>query len=202
MKRSVLTFVLAVSALLAAAFAAHRVEARPKLETAVFAGGCFWCMEHDMKGIPGVVKVESGYTGGHVDHPTYEQVSSETTGHYESVRVTFDTSKIDYGFLLQRYWKLVDPTDPGGQFCDRGPSYRTAIFVANPEQRRLAEQSKIEAQKKLKHGTIVTPILPLKTFWPAEDYHRNFAETHKAHYEAYRAGCGRDARLAQVWGNG
>jgi peptide-methionine (S)-S-oxide reductase len=170
------------------------------LQTAVFSGGCFWCMEHDMKGIPGVVAVESGYTGGHVDHPTYEDVTSETSGHYESVKVTFDPSKIDYGFLLYKYWKLVDPTDDGGQFCDRGPSYRPAIFVANEQQRKIAEQSEIEAQKQLKHGKIIVPILPLKTFWPAEDYHRNFAETNKAHYDAYREGCGRDSRLRQVWG--
>jgi len=169
-------------------------------ETAVFSGGCFWCMEHDMKGIPGVLAVESGYTGGHVDHPTYEDVTSETSGHYESVKVTFDPKKTDYGFLLYKYWKLVDPTDDGGQFCDRGPSYRPAIFVANAQQAKIAEQSKIEAQKSLKHGKIIVPILPLKTFWPAEDYHRNFAETNKAHYDAYREGCGRDARLKAVWG--
>ena len=173
---------------------------KPALQTAVFSGGCFWCMEHDMKGIPGVVAVESGYTGGHVDRPTYEDVTSETSGHYESVKVTFDPSKIDYGFLLYKYWKLVDPTDDGGQFCDRGPSYRPAIFVANDQQRKIAEQSKIEAQKQLKHGTIIVPILPLKTFWPAEEYHRNFSETNALHYNLYRAGCGRDARLRQVWG--
>ncbi len=173
---------------------------KPALETAVFSGGCFWCMEHDMKGIPGVVAVESGYTGGHVDHPTYDDVTSETSGHYESVKVTFDPSKIDYGFLLYKYWKLVDPTDGGGQFCDRGPSYRPAIFVANEAQRKTAEQSKIEAQKQLKHGAIIVPILPLKAFWPAEEYHRNFAERNAGHYNAYREGCGRDARLKAVWG--
>jgi len=170
------------------------------LQTAVFAGGCFWCMEHDMKAIPGVVSVESGYTGGVVDHPTYEEVSSETTGHYESVKVTFDPAKIDYAYLLTRYWKLVDPTDDGGQFCDRGPSYRTAIFVADPTQRKLAEASKIEAQARLKQGRIVTQILPLRTFWPAEAYHRDFAHSHLLHYTLYRQGCGRDARLEEVWG--
>lgn len=172
----------------------------PKLETAVFAGGCFWCMEHDMKGIRGVVSVESGYTGGHVDHPTYQDVTSETSGHYESVRVSFDPTKVDYGFILSRYWKLVDPTDDGGQFCDRGPSYRPAIFVANDAQRKIAERSKIDASKDLKHGKNIVPILPLKTFWPAEEYHRDFAVRNKEHYEAYRTGCGRDQRLKQVWG--
>ena len=172
------------------------------LQSAVFSGGCFWCMEHDMKGIAGVVSVQSGYTGGHVDHPSYEQVSSETTGHYESVKVTFDPAKIDYGFLLSRYWKLIDPTDGGGQFCDRGPSYRPAIFVADAQQRKAAEQSEADAQKRLPHGRIIVPILPLKAFWPAEERHRNYAETHKQDYDLYRAGCGRDATLRRVWGQG
>jgi peptide-methionine (S)-S-oxide reductase len=197
MNRRLALILAALSALLAAPIAAAKP---PPLETAVFAGGCFWCMEHDMKGIRGVVSVESGYTGGHVDHPTYEDVTSETSGHYESVKVTFDPSKVDYGFILSRYWKLVDPTDDGGQFCDRGPSYRTAIFVANEAQRQAAEASKLEAQKQLKHGRILTPILPLKTFWPAEEYHRDFAERNRDHYESYRTGCGRDERLKQVWG--
>jgi peptide-methionine (S)-S-oxide reductase len=190
----------AVAGLLLFAFVPAAHAAGPPLQTAVFSGGCFWCMEHDMKAIPGVVSVQSGYTGGNVDHPTYEQVSSETTGHYESVRVTFDPKKIDYGFLLYRYWKLVDPTDDGGQFCDRGPSYRPAIFVANDQQRKIAEQSKLEAQKQLKHGKIIVPILPLKAFWPAEDYHRDYAHTHVIEYNLYRAGCGRDATLKKVWG--
>jgi peptide-methionine (S)-S-oxide reductase len=194
-----LTLILAGFLLLAVPLCASAAP-KPALQTAVFSGGCFWCMEHDMKGIAGVVAVESGYTGGHVDHPTYGDVTSETSGHYESVKVTFDPAKIDYGFLLYKYWKLVDPTDDGGQFCDRGPSYRPAIFVADETQRKIAEQSKIEAQRTLKHGKIIVPILPLKTFWPAEDYHRNFAETNKAHYDEYRAGCGRDARLRAVWG--
>jgi peptide-methionine (S)-S-oxide reductase len=192
----------ALAALLAVfltSFIPPLAAAAAPLQTAVFSGGCFWCMEHDMKGIPGVVSVESGYTGGHVDHPTYDQVVTETTGHYESVKVTFDPAKVDYGFLLQRYWKLIDPTDDQGQFCDRGPSYRPAIFVANPEQRKAAEQSRAEAQAELKHGKILVPILPLGAFWPAEAYHRNFAETHAAHYAAYRIGCGRDARLREVW---
>ena len=191
---------------LAFAFAAFLLcarfaEAAPP-QTAVFSGGCFWCMEHDMKAIPGVLSVESGYTGGTVDHPTYEEVSSETTGHYESVKVTFDPAKIDYGFLLYRYWKLVDPTDNGGQFCDRGPSYRPAIFVANDQQRQIATQSEADAQKRLKHGRIIVPILPLKAFWPAEAYHRDYAHTHALEYNLYRAGCGRDATLRKVWGQG
>ena len=167
--------------------------------TAVFAGGCFWCMENDMRGIPGVLKVESGYTGGHVDRPTYRDVTSETSGHYEAVRVTYDPAKLDYGFLLYKYWKLVDPTDDGGQFCDRGPSYKPAVFVT-PAQRPIAEKSHAEAAKRLKTGTMKARILDAKTFWPAEAYHRDYAKNHAIEYHAYRMGCGRDLRLKQVWG--
>jgi peptide-methionine (S)-S-oxide reductase len=157
-------------------------------------------MEHDMGGIPGVLKVESGYTGGHVARPTYRDVTSETSGHYESVRVTYDPAKLDYGFLLHRYWKLVDPTDDGGQFCDRGPSYRPAVFVNGPAQRAIAERSRAMAAKELKSGTMKTPILDLTTFWPAEAYHRDYAKRHAIDYNVYRLGCGRDARLKAVWG--
>lgn len=188
---------------LAALFGAGAALAAPaKLQTAVFAGGCFWCMETDMKAIPGVVSVESGYTGGSLRHPTYQDVLTEKTGHYEAVRVRFDPAKIDYARLLQRYWKLVDPTDPDGQFCDRGPSYRTAVFVADPEQRRIAEASRAEAAKQLKTGRMTTQILPLGEFWPAEAYHRDYAKRNKLAYAAYRAGCGRDRRLTAVWGRG
>jgi peptide-methionine (S)-S-oxide reductase len=168
-------------------------------QKALFAGGCFWCMEHDMQGIPGVLKVESGYTGGHLKNPTYEDVTSETSGHYEAVRVTFDTTKITYEQLLSRYWPLVDPTDDGGQFCDRGPSYRTAIFV-KPEQKAAAEASKakVEASGRVR-GKVVTPILPLGAFYVAEEYHRDFARNNKARYDSYRKGCGRDVILSRVW---
>lgn len=171
-----------------------------KLETAIFSGGCFWCMESDMKAIPGVVSVESGYTGGTLKNPTYQDVITETTGHYESVRVKFDPSKITYRQLLDRYWKLVDPTDNGGQFCDRGPSYRPAVFVNGPEQQKIAEESRAAAAKNLKTGRMLTQILPATTFYPAEEYHRDYAKRHAVEYEMYRTGCGRDARLAQVWG--
>jgi len=168
-------------------------------EQAVFAGGCFWCMEHDMQAVPGVISVMSGYTGGKEKNPTYEQVSSETTGHYESVRVTYDSSKITYAQLLERYWKLIDPTDAGGQFCDRGPSYRSAIFVT-PEQKPMADfsKTKLEASGKIRKK-IVTQILPLGEFWPAEENHRDFAKNNKQRYDSYRRGCGRDATLRKVW---
>ena len=174
--------------------------ATEKPQTAVFAGGCFWCMESDMKAIPGVLSVQSGYTGGHTVNPRYEDVGSETTGHYESVKVTFDPSRLSYQQLLARYWKLVDPTDDSGQFCDRGPSYRPAVFVNGPEQRSIAEASRAVAARNLKTGTMKEQILDLGPFYPAEEYHRDYAARHHDDYEMYRLGCGRDARLAQVWG--
>jgi peptide-methionine (S)-S-oxide reductase len=191
---------VALAILAALLVPAATLAAGPPLKTAVFAGGCFWCMENDMRGIPGVVKVESGYTGGRLAHPTYQDVLTEKTGHYEAVRVTYDPARLDYGFLLYRYWRLVDPTDAGGQFCDRGPSYRTAVFVSGPEQRKAAEASRTEAAAKLKRGKMVTPILDLGPFWPAEAYHRDYAKRHSLDYHAYRLGCGRDARLKAVWG--
>jgi peptide-methionine (S)-S-oxide reductase len=172
----------------------------PPTETAVFAGGCFWCMENDMRGIPGVIKVESGYTGGHLKNPTYRDVISEKSGHYEAVRVTYDPARLQYDYLLYRYWKLVDPTDTGGQFCDRGPSYRPAVFVANAAQRKTAEASRALAAKRLKRGKMATPILDLGPFWPAEAYHRDYAKRNAFDYKLYRAACGRDARLRAVWG--
>jgi peptide-methionine (S)-S-oxide reductase len=147
-----------------------------------------------------VVSVESGYTGGTLKNPTYQDVITEKTGHYEAVRVKFDPAKITYRQLLDRYWKLVDPTDDGGQFCDRGPSYRPAVFVNGPAQQKAAEASRAAAAKNLKTGRMLTQILPASTFYPAEEYHRDFAKRHALQYEMYRTGCGRDARLAQVWG--
>jgi len=172
-----------------------------KTETAIFAGGCFWCMEHDMK-LPGVISVESGYTGGTLKNPRYEDVLTERTGHYESVRVTYDPERLPYAALMNRYWKLVDPTDDGGQFCDRGPSYRTAVFVNGPEQRRIAEASRAEAAKDLKIGKMTTQIIDAKEFYPAEEYHRDYSVRNAAAYQRYRMGCQRDARLAVVWGRG
>jgi peptide-methionine (S)-S-oxide reductase len=174
--------------------------AQVKKEQAIFAGGCFWCMEHDMK-FPGVLKVESGYTGGKEKNPTYEQVSRHRTGHYEAVRVTYDASKITYAQIIERYWKLVDPTNDEGQFCDYGPQYRTAIFVT-PEQKPIAEASKAKliASNKI-NGKVVTPILPAGAFWLAEEEHRDFAENNAARYNSYRVGCQRDAVLKQIWKN-
>lgn len=187
-------FLLALFALLLAPLA-HAQEK----QQAVFAGGCFWCMEADMGYIPGVISVESGYTGGREKNPTYLQVASHQTGHYEAVRVTFDPTRISYEQLLSRYWPLIDPTDANGQFCDRGQSYAPALF-ASPSQKAAAEKSKqqVIASGRV-NGTVIVPILPLGDFWPAEEYHRNYAKRNKADYDAYRAGCRRDDRLAQVW---
>ena len=169
-------------------------------QTAVFAGGCFWCMENDMKAIPGVLEVDSGYTGGTLKNPTYQDVLTERTGHYESVRVKFDPKQITYRQLLDRYWKLVDPTDNGGQFCDRGPSYRPAVFVNGPEQQKIAEDSRAAAARNLKTGKMLEPILPVHPFSKAEKSPRDYARRNKIGYEMYRMGCGRDARLGEVWG--
>jgi peptide-methionine (S)-S-oxide reductase len=200
MKRLLALALAAMTAALTLGVAAQ--AAAPKLETAIFAGGCFWCMESDMKAVPGVVSVESGYTGGALKNPSYQDVLTEKTGHYEAVRVRFDPARISYAGLMNRYWKLVDPTDAGGQFCDRGPSYRTAVFVTSPQQRQVAEQTRAEAAKRLKTGKMVTPVLPAAAFWPAEAYHRDYAKRNKMNYALYRAGCGRDRRLAEVWGRG
>jgi peptide-methionine (S)-S-oxide reductase len=174
--------------------------AQPGLQTAVFAGGCFWSMEHDMEPVPGVVQVVAGYAGGRIAHPTYADVSSETTGHLESVKVEFDPARISYATLVERYWHMIDPTDSGGAFCDRGSSYQSAIFVAGPEQRRIAEASRAALERGPLKGRIATQIRDAMPFWPAEAYHQHYASKHPIEYAAYRTGCGKDRRLKQVWG--
>lgn len=168
-------------------------------ETAIFAGGCFWCTEADFEKIPGVVDAVSGYTGGTVPSPTYEQVSAGGTGHYEAVRVTFDPARVSYDQLADYFFRTVDPTDAGGQFCDRGESYRTAMFVADDAQRAAAERAKAEADTALT-APVVTPILPAASFYDAEDYHQDYAARNPIRYNFYRSRCGRDARLVEVWG--
>lgn len=165
-----------------------------QVETAIFAGGCFWCAEHDLEEIPGVINVVSGYTGGARVNPTYDNHE----GHVEAVRVEFDPGVISYRALTDRYWRLVDPTDAGGQFCDRGYAYQTAVFVT-AQQRDAAEASKVEAQAALGKA-IVTPIRDAALFTDAEDYHQDYAKKNPVRYRYYRNGCGRDQRLRQVWG--
>ena len=171
-------------------------------ETAVLAGGCFWCLEHDLEGLPGVLDVESGYSGGHVDNPTYRQVSREDSGHQEVVQVRFDPARISYSTLLRSYWRNVDPVDGGGQFCDRGDSYRPVIFTADGAQAREAEASAQAAALELNQprSALKVEIRNAAKFWKAEDYHQNYAELNSAKYKFYRWSCGRDKRLDQVWG--
>jgi methionine-S-sulfoxide reductase len=169
--------------------------------TAVFAGGCFWCTESDFEHVEGVIEAVSGYTGGRTANPTYEQVSAGGTGHYEAVRVTYDPARISYAELARLFFRSVDPTDAGGQFCDRGESYRTAVFVSGPEQRRDAQAALDEANRLLA-GRVVTPILALGPFYEAEDYHQDYYRKNPIRYSYYRGRCGRDARLREVWGTG
>ena len=168
---------------------------------AVFAGGCFWCVEADFEKLPGVEEVVSGYTGGTTANPTYEEVVRENTGHYEAAKVIYDPSVVSYRDLLDHYWTTVDPTDASGQFCDKGDSYRTAIF-ATPEQVEAARES-LEEVKETKpfEADIVTPVLKAQTFYDAESYHQDYYKKKRVRYNVYRTGCGRDARLRQLWGD-
>lgn len=169
------------------------------LKTITVAGGCFWCVESDFDTIPGVVETTSGYTGGTVDDPTYRQVVAGGTGHLEAVRITYDPSEVSYEDLLTAFWSSVDPTDPGGQFCDRGESYQTAIFVADDVERQQAEASK-EAAAKALGEEIVTPIEDAGPFFVAEDYHQDYYQKNPKRYRYYRWSCGRDQRVKEVWG--
>ena len=174
--------------------------AAPRTETAVFAGGCFWTMEKGLEHVPGVVAAESGYTGGHTAHPTYADVNTETTGHLEAVKVTFDPAKVSYRKLVDDYWRMIDPTEADGQVCDIAPSYHPVVFVNSPEQRREAEASKAAIDTGKLKGRIVVPIRDAAAFWPAEGYHQQYAQKNPLQYAAYAAGCGRDRRLKEVWG--
>jgi len=171
-----------------------------KTELATFAGGCFWCMVAPFEELPGVRKVTSGYTGGHKENPTYEEVCAGTTGHVEAVQIEFDPDLFPYEKLLDLFWRQIDPTDPGGQFADRGPSYRTAIFYHNEEQKRIAEESKrrLEASGRF-DKPIVTEILPASAFYPAEEYHQDFHRKNPFRYKTYRKGSGRDAFIEKHW---
>jgi peptide-methionine (S)-S-oxide reductase len=169
--------------------------------TATFAGGCFWSMEHPFDQLDGVVSVTVGYTGGHTANPTYNEVTAGTTGHLESVQVTYDPAKIGYDRLLDAFWHNIDPVSADGQFCDFGPQYRTAIFYRDSGQRRLAEESKrhLEASGRFAQP-IVTAIMPAGEFYAAEEYHQHYYRKNPLRYRIYRVGCGRDRRLQQIWG--
>ncbi|WP_339915203.1 peptide-methionine (S)-S-oxide reductase MsrA [uncultured Brevundimonas sp.] len=168
-------------------------------ETAVFAGGCFWSTEANFEHMPGVISAVSGFTGGTARYPTYNQVVRGGTGHVEAVRVTFDPVQISYRQLVDRFWLTIDPTDPDGQFCDRGPSYATAVF-ANAAQKPVAEASRRAAVARLAPARFVTPVRDAVRFWPAEREHQDFARLNPVRYAGYSRFCGRAARLQAVWG--
>ncbi len=167
---------------------------------ATFAGGCFWCMEQPFDNLPGVQSTTSGYTGGTAVSPTYNQVSSGGTGHAEAVEVVYDPEKVGYEKLVEVFWHNVDPLDAGGQFCDRGNQYRSAIFYQDDAQRAIAEKSKQAIGLSLKQP-IQTQVVKAEAFYPAEAYHQNFYKTNALKYKFYRFKCGRDQRIAEVWGN-
>lgn len=168
---------------------------------ATFAGGCFWCMEHPFDELSGVTNTTSGYMGGTVEAPSYRQVSSGTTGHAEVVQVEYDSDVISYETLLETFWRNVDPLDARGQFCDKGSQYRSIVFYHDEAQHQLAEASKADIGQQFEQP-IATEILSAATFYPAEDYHQNYYQTHPARYRLYRFGCGRDQRLEELWGPG
>ena len=172
------------------------------LERATFAGGCFWCLESDFEKLDGVVEAVSGYSGGETENPTYEEVCAGRTGHLEAIQVLYDPDKIRYEDLLDVFWRQIDPTDPGGQFVDRGPQYRTAIFYHNDRQKRIAEASKEDLEKSGRFKKpIVTKIIKLTAFYKAEDYHQNFFKKNALRYDRYRSNSGRDQFLTRVWGS-
>ena len=171
------------------------------LEKATFAGGCFWCMVKPFDKYDGVISVRSGYTGGTKENPTYEEVCSDKTGHYEAVQITYDPTIISYKTLLELFWMQIDPTDETGQFHDRGTSYRTAIFYHSDEQKQIAEQSKQDLEQSGKFSKkIITPIIPASTFYDAEEYHQQYYLKNPAHYNAYHIGSGRAAFIKRHWG--
>lgn len=173
------------------------------MESAIFAGGCFWCMVKPFDRQPGIIEVLSGYTGGTLENPTYEQVCSGKTGHYEAVKIIFDPSLYRYEKLLSIFWGQIDPTDPSGQFYDRGKSYQTAIFYQNDQQKQLAEESKQNLEKSGRFlKPIVTPILPAGPFYPAEEYHQYYYKKNPVHYQSYHIGSGRAAFIKKHWADG
>jgi peptide methionine sulfoxide reductase msrA/msrB len=180
--------------------AKNEVNKNKTLEKATFAGGCFWCMEDAFQGIVGVVEVISGYTGGQKENPTYEEVSTGKTGHYEAIQITFDPSKISYEELLNLFWRQIDPTDEAGQFADRGSQYRTVVFYHNPEQKTLAEKSKYELEKsRIFDKPIATRIMPFTKFYKAEEYHQDYSSKKSLQYKLYKKGSGREDFIKEKW---
>lgn len=183
------------------AVSAHADDAETADATAVFAGGCFWCTEADFEKLPGVSAAVSGYTGGTTDAPTYYDVTGGATGHYEAVKVTYDPQVVSYAQLVEYFWRTIDPTDPNGQFCDKGSSYRTAFFPGSDEERAIVEASLATLTASGRFDRIETVVLDRAEFWDAEHNHQDFYKRNPFRYGAYRAGCGRDRRLGQLWGD-
>jgi peptide methionine sulfoxide reductase msrA/msrB len=171
------------------------------LPRAIFAGGCFWCIQPLFDQTPGVISTRVGYTGGHIANPTYEEVCAETTGHREAIEITYDPGKVSYEKLLHVYWRAIDPTDAGGQFYDRGESYTTAIFYTSPEQKTAAEESKAQLEKAFSPQKIATVILPAMPFYPAEDYHQTFYQKCPLRFNSYKSAGGHDEKLRKLWGD-
>jgi peptide-methionine (S)-S-oxide reductase len=172
-----------------------------KTANAIFAGGCFWCTESDFEKLPGVIAAESGYTSGKEAKPTYEEVSAGRTGHTEAVRVTYDPAKVSYSQLVEYFWRTIDPTVKDQQFCDRGSQYRSGIYPSNANEKGIAEASRETLLKTGKFKQIYTEIVPASAFYPAEEYHQDYYKKNSLRYNYYRRGCGRDARLKEIWGD-
>lgn len=200
---TLLKVILAVGAILTTTAHAETPAARAAVPagsaTAIFAGGCFWCIESDFEKLPGVIEVNSGYTAGRVPNPTYEQVSSGSTGHTEAVMVIYDPKKVSYRQLLDYFWRHIDPTVKDRQFCDVGTQYRSGIYWANEDERKAAEASRDALLKSGKFKTIHTELAPATAFWMAEAYHQDYYKKNPIRYAYYRKSCGRDARVEEVW---
>jgi len=196
-----LRWLTALGLAVAASWAVAQAAAPTAAAKATFAGGCFWCVEADFDKVPGVLSTTSGYTGGTVVNPSYEQVSSHGTGHAEAVQIVFDPSKVSYEQLLEHFWRTIDPTTKDAQFCDHGSPYRTAIYANDAAQLKAAKSS-FDALQKSKpfKQPIVTEVVPAGAFYPAEDYHQDYYKKNPLRYQYYRTACGRDARLKQLWG--
>jgi peptide-methionine (S)-S-oxide reductase len=201
-RRSILLSTAALAALLGFSFGPPTSRGPAPTQVATFAGGCFWSMQKAFDGVPGVVTVTAGYAGGTKADPTYDEVETGKTGHAESVEVKYDPARISYARLLDTYWHHIDPLTVNSAFCDYGPQYRSIIFYHDAEQRQLADSSKRALDDSHRFKTpIVTAVEPATRFYPAEEYHQQFYRKNPAHYEAYRLGCRRDARLQQLWGD-
>lgn len=201
MKKALFFRLTAAVALLATNSLAPAADTPPAgSATAIFAGGCFWCIEKDFEKLPGVIEVESGYTAGQTKNPTYEAVSSGRTGHTEAVKVIYDPAKVSYPQLVEYFWRHIDPTVKDRQFCDVGTQYRSGIYWQNESERKAAEASRDALLKSARFPVIYTELAPASAFWRAEEYHQDYYKKNPVRYNYYRASCGRDARVEQVWG--